>query len=177
MRRRARHSCSPTMGYIWSDDRPSSEIRRAVNWQLGTPDSIGCWRLFCVSSDEVREWTCVRHCFASPHNALRRIGAERDSQETVGFLRTYNRTVERVAHLRLESRSTSGGGPVPRGGGAGCARGIQARSGARSQAHLRSSITGGRCGLGGSAGHPGPQERPQSRPTTALRRSAVSLRR
>src|SRR5207248_2132804 len=40
MRRRARHSCSPTMGYIWSDGRPSSEIRRAVNWQLGTPDSI-----------------------------------------------------------------------------------------------------------------------------------------
>src|SRR5207253_6720896 len=61
MRRRARHSCSPTMGYIWSDGRPSSEIRRAVNWQLGTPDSIGCWRLYCSASisDEVHEWTCV----------------------------------------------------------------------------------------------------------------------
>src|SRR5207302_4157192 len=66
--------------------------------------------------------------------------------------------------LRLESRPASGGSPVPRGVGAGCARGIQARSGARSQAHLRSSITGGRCGLGGSAGHPGPQERPHHDP-------------
>src|SRR5205823_14049377 len=45
MRRRARHSCSPTTGYIWSDGRPSSEISRAVNWQLGTPDS---WMLEIV---------------------------------------------------------------------------------------------------------------------------------
>jgi len=64
------------------------------------------------------------------------------------------------AQRRLESRPASGGSPVPRGVVAGCTRGIQARSGARSQAHLRSSITGGWCGLGGSAGHPGPQERP-----------------
>ena len=51
--------------------------------------------------------------------------------------------------LRLESRPTSVGSPVPRGAGAGCARGIQARSGARPQAHMRSSITGGWCGLVG----------------------------
>ena len=66
--------------------------------------------------------------------------------------------------LRLESRPASGGSPVPRGVGAACARGIQACSGARFQAHLRSSITGGRCGLGGSAGPPGPQERPHHDP-------------
>ena len=66
--------------------------------------------------------------------------------------------------LRLESRPTSGGSPVPRGAGASCARGIQARSGARSQAHLRSSITGGWCWLAGSAGHPGSQERPHHDP-------------
>src|SRR5205823_14278304 len=67
--------------------------------------------------------------------------------------------------LRLESRPASGGSPVPGGFGAGRARGIQSRSGARSQqAHMRSSITGGWCGLGGSAGPPGPQERPHHNP-------------
>jgi len=104
-----------------------------------------------------------RQAIAVQDDCLEPIGALAAEQvqiarQRLGGSRRPAASLPPVEQLGLEGRSAPGGGSLPEGTGTAGAGGFPAGSGARPQTHVRATIAGGRRGVRGSPGHPGPQE-------------------